>query len=469
MFFTQSFKYKQQLLYIADSLLVLLSLYSYNAIIYSASLNLIPHITNNSSWYIVVLCTWIATAWLSGLYVPDNFLSYPKILKKTFWVAFIVALAYLFTPYFTPSLPDSRWKAFLLILIFTSSMSVWRLLFALIFKTPIFRQNALVVGASDIAKIFIKTLYYDSTVLKTRGVKLLGIYDEEEISNEHNKQRAFRVLEHDGGLLTYVRRLKVNELIIATAKHKALRGKLFQQINECIADGIRVVYATDAFEELTGHIMVGKKEDAYYMMSDFNTHSTNRIYWLFTQILNYSTVIIGLLVLCLTLPFVAVGNLISSRGPLFYTQQRVGYRGKLFTIYKFRSMIVNAETGGAQWADKNDSRITPIGNFLRKTRIDELPQFINVLKGEMSLVGPRPERPEFVEKLSKQIPFFSSRSIAKPGLTGWAQVNYKYGNTQEDALKKLQYDLYYIKNKSILLDSKVIFKTMGVVINMKGH
>jgi exopolysaccharide biosynthesis polyprenyl glycosylphosphotransferase len=169
-------------------------------------------------------------------------------------------------------------------------------------------------------------------------------------------------------------------------------------------------------------------------------------------------------------PFVALAIKLDSPGSIFYKQERVGLNGAKFTIYKLRSMVQNAEVNGqAQWAVKNDARITKVGNFIRKTRLDELPQVINVLKGEMSMVGPRPERQQFIDKLEQQIPGFNHRLAVKPGLTGWAQVNYGYGSTIEDARIKLGYDLEYCQNQSIALDLQVICRTFAVVFKMQGQ
>lgn len=169
-------------------------------------------------------------------------------------------------------------------------------------------------------------------------------------------------------------------------------------------------------------------------------------------------------------PFVAIAIKLDSPGSIFYKQERVGLNGNKFTIYKLRSMVQNAERNGqAQWAVKGDSRITRVGNFIRKTRLDELPQVINVLKGEMSMVGPRPERQQFMEKLEEQIPNFSKRLAVKPGLTGWAQVNYGYGSTVEDAKIKLNYDLYYCKHQSLALNLQVLLRTFAVVLKMQGQ
>ena len=176
----------------------------------------------------------------------------------------------------------------------------------------------------------------------------------------------------------------------------------------------------------------------------------------------------SLIALVLSLPlaiFAAIAIKLDSPGPIFYTQERVGKNGRTFKIIKFRSMRQDAEKGGvAQWAAERDPRITRIGNFLRKTRIDEIPQFINILRGDMSFVGPRAERPVFVEQLTEQIPFYSQRHLVEPGLTGWAQVNYGYGASVEDSMQKLQYDLYYIKNVSLLFDIWIMFKTIKVVL-----
>jgi lipopolysaccharide/colanic/teichoic acid biosynthesis glycosyltransferase len=152
-----------------------------------------------------------------------------------------------------------------------------------------------------------------------------------------------------------------------------------------------------------------------------------------------------------------------------YSQQRVGLQGKLFTVYKFRSMYTDAERGtGAVWARPGDSRVTPLGRFMRRTRLDELPQLWNILRGDMSLVGPRPERPEFVSGLLEQIPFYGQRHVVKPGLSGWAQVRYTYGASVEDSLEKLQYDLYYVKNFSLSLDFFIVFETIKTVVLRRG-
>jgi len=178
--------------------------------------------------------------------------------------------------------------------------------------------------------------------------------------------------------------------------------------------------------------------------------------------------LIGLILLSPVILVLSVLIKIDSRGPVFYKQERVGERGKIFKLLKFRSMVENAEANGPVWAQQNDKRITRVGRWMRKWRLDEIPQMFNVLKGDMSFVGPRPERPFFVEKLRKEIPFYDQRFSVRPGVTGWAQIKYPYGATNKDALEKLKYDLYYIKNLSLLYDLIIIFETIKVVVFGKG-
>jgi len=186
------------------------------------------------------------------------------------------------------------------------------------------------------------------------------------------------------------------------------------------------------------------------------------------RIASFLVAALGLLLFLPFFPFVALAVRLSSNGPLFFRQTRIGMNGKTFSVYKFRSMVQDAEASGAKWATRNDPRITPFGNFMRKTRIDEIPQLWNVLRGDMGLVGPRPERPEFVPWLAEQLPFYDLRHMIRPGLTGWAQVRFKYGATLEDSREKLEYDLYYIKHMSLGLDLMIMFETIKTIVRRRG-
>jgi sugar transferase (PEP-CTERM system associated) len=177
---------------------------------------------------------------------------------------------------------------------------------------------------------------------------------------------------------------------------------------------------------------------------------------------------IGLILFLPLFPFVVLLVRLSSPGPVFFRQERVGLNGKIFNVYKFRTMVVNAEAEGAQWAQKNDPRVTRMGQFMRKTRLDEVPQLWNVLRGDMSFVGPRPERPEFVSWLAQELPFYDVRNMIRPGLTGWAQIRYGYGATLEQSREKLAYDLYYVKHQTLGLDLLIMFETIKTILRRRG-
>ncbi len=221
-------------------------------------------------------------------------------------------------------------------------------------------------------------------------------------------------------------------------------------------------YLSNFYEDITYKVPIDTVEYLWFIQQvQVNSRA---IYEKAKRLMDIVTAIFfGLAALIFLVP-IAIYIAFFDRGPIFYTQKRVGRDGTIFDVIKFRSMKHGSEKGVAQWAGESDSRITPMGKVIRKTSIDELPQFINILKGEMSAIGPRPERPEFVKELRKKIPHYNIRHIVKPGLTGWAQINYRYGASVEDAIEKLQYDLYYIKNRSTIFDLRILLKTLGLYL-----
>jgi len=226
-------------------------------------------------------------------------------------------------------------------------------------------------------------------------------------------------------------------------------------------------HLASVYEEYTGKIAVENLRPSWLIFSSGfqGMHALRAA----KRAMDIAAAVIGLVLTAPLMLMVAAAVRVSSRGPVLYHQTRVGRGGKLFVVHKFRSMTVDAESAtGPIWATAQDSRVTPVGRFLRKSRLDELPQLWNVMKGDMSLVGPRPERPEFVQELTREIPFYGQRHVVRPGLTGWAQVRYSYGASREDALEKLQYELFYIKNMSIALDTFIILKTIKTVVLRRG-
>ena len=245
--------------------------------------------------------------------------------------------------------------------------------------------------------------------------------------------------------------------------------KLYNQLIHLLENGYIIREYTQVYENITQRIPVQYVSRDFYRYFPFSRSNQNHLYLIVVRFLEIVISLIGLAVGLLLVPVVAFGNLFGNKGPLFYTQERVGKNGKVFNIVKFRTMIKNADSGGAVFATTNDSRITPFGKIMRKSRIDEFPQFINILKGDMAVIGPRPERPVFVNEIAEVMPFYETRHVIKPGLTGWAQVNYSYGETIEDSLIKLQYDLYYIKHRSLFLDFSIMFKTLSTVLFYRGQ
>jgi sugar transferase (PEP-CTERM system associated) len=262
-----------------------------------------------------------------------------------------------------------------------------------------------------------------------------------------------------------VRERSIDRVVVSLAD---ARGRMpMEALLEMKLGGVSFDHLASAYERYTGKIAIENLRPSWFIFSR-GFHKSVRS-TIAKRTLDLVIATAGLLTALPIMALVAVLVPLTSRGPVFYTQRRVGESGRLFTIRKFRTMKDQAEAGtGAVWAQANDRRITGLGRWLRKTRLDELPQLWNVLAGDMSLVGPRPERPEFVGELSQTISFYGQRHVVKPGLTGWAQVQYRYGSTVEDALQKLQYDLYYIKHRSIALDLLVMVKTINIVLMRRG-
>ena len=265
-------------------------------------------------------------------------------------------------------------------------------------------------------------------------------------------------------LRTLAEELDVHEIVVATDDRR--RGLPVDDILECKMYGIRIMEAADFYERQLGKIRIDTLHPSNVIFADGFTQAVIR-----SSEKRVMDIMVSALMLVGTLPIIAVtaaAIYFEGGGPVLYRQERVGRRGRVFTLFKFRSMRQDAEANGAVWALQNDMRVTRIGSFIRRTRIDELPQLINVLKGDMSFVGPRPERPQFVAELSKSIPYYDLRHYVKPGITGWAQILYPYGASINDAREKLQYDLYYLKNYSIFLDINILLQTIQVILWRKG-
>ena len=269
------------------------------------------------------------------------------------------------------------------------------------------------------------------------------------------------IIGNSDDLLGAAQRAKAEVIVVALSERRGVFP--LREVLKCRYNGIQIMDATTLYELAQGKLMLESITPSGFIFASGFRSGT-----IFSFCKRATDIILSCSGLLLTLPFfplIALAIKLDSSGPVFFRQERVGYKEKRFVLCKFRTMGQDAEKGtGAVWAEKNDPRVTRLGRFFRKSRIDEIPQLFNVLKGEMSFIGPRPERPEFVEKLNLIIPYYSNRHFIKPGLTGWAQVRYSYGSSIEDTVEKLRYDLYYIKNVSPFLDTLIILETIKVVL-----
>ncbi|HWQ37239.1 MAG TPA: TIGR03013 family XrtA/PEP-CTERM system glycosyltransferase [Burkholderiales bacterium] len=275
-----------------------------------------------------------------------------------------------------------------------------------------------------------------------------------------------RIVPAGTSLVDAARKLRVDEIVVAAREQRG--GMLpLRDLVDCRLAGVRVSCLPTFFERFRGEIPIDSLKAGWLIYSEGFRQGWGRNF-----VKRTFDLVASILLLLATAPIMvltAVAILIESGRPVFYSQERVGRGGRTFRLLKFRSMTVDAERDGVpQWARADDPRITAVGNFIRRSRIDELPQIFNVLKGDMSFVGPRPERPFFVNELTEKIPFYRARLSVKPGITGWAQTRFSYGASIEDAIKKLQYDLYYVKNHTLLLDLIIVLKTMRVVLSGEG-
>ena len=337
----------------------------------------------------------------------------------------------------------------------------WRVGFAWVARQVGPRERLLLVGTGTAAFALARELQAH----EENGIQIVGFVDSEVNSQVSAGPLAFLGTFDD--IPALVRARSVDRVVVSLAD---ARGKLpMDKLLEMKLDGVRFDYLASVYEEYTGKIAVENLRPSWLIFSA-GFRKTARL----LAVKRAIDVVGGAVGLVLSAPIMlslAAAIKLTSPGAVFYSQRRVGRDGRVFTVHKLRSMCANAErdTGPVWTPAGGDSRITTLGRFMRRTRLDELPQFWTILAGHMSLVGPRPERPEFVQSLNQQIPFYGQRHVVKPGLTGWAQVRYTYGATVEDAIEKLQYDLFYIKNMSIALDVFIIFETIKTVLLRRGQ
>ncbi len=368
-----------------------------------------------------------------------------------------LVLGFIFLIY--PRLLPAKWIFLVSLLVFVILSSLWRYAYCAVLKKGLWTTPVLIVGNGDFPLEIIKEVRDNADC----GYKIVALAAETPYPQTPELQNINFILGFHS-LYKSVLEQQVEAVVVAMDEK---RGKLpVKELLELKVNGIPIIEGETFYEHLTGKILVEKINPSWLIFGEgfqksFITLISKRIVGIILSI-------IGLILTSPILLLTAILIKIESPGPVFFKQVRVGKDGKNFVLVKFRSMRVDAEKYGAQWAQKNDPRVTKVGRIIRKLRIDEIPQMWNVLKGEMSFVGPRPERPEFVKELAKIIPYYEQRHAVQPGITGWAQISYPYGASIEDAKEKLKYDLYYIKHMSLLFDLYIILKTVKIILFREG-
>ncbi len=345
------------------------------------------------------------------------------------------------------------------VLISFVGIALFRFIFFKVADQKYLNRRILVLGTGD-AALEVAKLRRKSDC---RGCTIIGFVN---VSDEEELVEGDKILKKKGSLFEMVETNFIDELVVAIIDRR--KTLPVDELLECKMRGTRVIDLPTFFERQLGVLRLDVISPGWMIFSD--GFKSGLLRDAIKRSVDLSTSLAMLLVVwpIMLLTMMAIFIESKGRGTVFYKQFRVGEMGVPFEVIKFRSMRMDAEKNGAQWASENDNRVTAVGKFIRKTRIDELPQIINVLRGDMSFVGPRPERPEFVEQLAENIPYFNDRHMVKPGITGWAQIGYPYGASEEDSKQKLQYDLYYVKNYSLFLDLSIIFQTAEVILWGKG-
>ncbi len=407
---------------------------------------------------IVIVCQ-LCLYWGDLYDNPRSGGSYLELLIRTLQAlgATCLVLAVLYTMF--PDLGIGRGVLSLTALLATSGVISWRLTYGWLTRRVGPRERLLMVGASSAGLALARELHDNDEL----AVQIVGVVDTESATAGAPGLPLLGGIED---IPSIVRARNVDRVVVSLAD---ARGKLpMQKMLEMKLDGVSFDYLASVYEEYTGKIAVENLRPSWLIFSPGFRKTRSKL--AVKRALDIVSALAGLLLSAPILLVLAAIIKITSPGPVFYSQRRVGKDSRIFTVYKLRSMCNDAERQtGAVWASgKNDARVTKIGRIMRRTRLDEIPQFWNILIGNMSFVGPRPERPEFVESLVEQIPFYRQRHVIKPGLTGWAQVRYTYGASVEEAMEKLQYDLFYVKHMSVTLDLFIIFETIKTVLLRRG-
>jgi exopolysaccharide biosynthesis polyprenyl glycosylphosphotransferase len=413
-------------------------------------------------WFYLLPIAWMLL--LVELYEPHIASSGRRTARGIALTAFIGLVAYSLVFIIqenTDNLPRVGVGAFLL----SASLLtlLWRMLFIRLYKSTGQRRRVLLIGAGKAGQTLAE-LYRSSG---TQSFNLIGYIDDDK-RKVGKTICSLRVIGPSEHLLDLIDVYHISDIVIAI--NGEIQGTTFQAILDAQEKGVEVTRMPILYEEMTGRVPIHHLESDWIIRSFVDGLRVNGFYELTKRLLDILGGIIGIFIFVITYPFLALAVYLDSGLPVFYSQPRLGKGGLIFTIYKYRTMRQDAEADGeVRITLEHDPRVTRVGNFMRRTRLDELPQFWNVLRGEMSLVGPRAERPELVAEYQKQIPFYRARLLVKPGLSGWAQINYGYVASVTETAIKIEYDLYYIKHRTFGMDFQIILRTIGTAIRRTGR
>lgn len=464
--FQAPFSERRSLLLIVDTLLVFLAAYAAFVVTnltqfdsLSASIAHTPFLDRFTALFFVV---WMILALLNDLYDIPSSHDLSLTLRRTLAVGVLGWLIYYISSLFVRVLPSD--EVFLIFLgLLLPMIFLWRTAYSVLSQIFLpFQHRVLIIGSGRRGEAIAQVLQ-DASHL---SYQVLGYVDDIAVGPRATVNN-LPIVGSPQNIVQLAKEHQAHQIIVAT--DQSLDLDLFRLLVDCQSAGVLVSWMPDVYEKICHKVPVEHIDPTWGLYAMQDSPIFQRLQLGIKRLVDLLLCFFAWPLLLIVLPLLALLIRYDSPGPIFYRQTRCGRGGKPFSIYKFRTMRVDAEVDGqARWASKADDRITRVGRFLRKSRLDELPQIVNILRGEMSFIGPRPERPEFVTVLEKEIPFYRTRLMVKPGLTGWAQVHYDYGNSVEDAIIKLQYDFYYVRYWSLWLDLYILFRTIGIVVKLKG-
>lgn len=413
------------------------------------------------AWFYLLPIAWLVV--LVEMYDIHRASNWRSTIRGVAMAALIGLGVYLAVYFSSPprSLPRSA-IGYFLILVSTFTL-VWRSLYIRIFTTTAFLRRVLLIGGGRAGTTLIQKL----NELKPAPFIVVGVIDDDP-GKTGQVIEGFPVLGGSSNLAAVIAEERISEVIVAISG--PMQGAMFQAILDAQEKGVEISRMQRVYEDLFSRVPIFHLESEWLVRSFVEESRVSGFYLMGKRLLDILGGFVGLFGILLLLPFVILANLLETGFPIFYLQTRSGKNAKTYNLLKFRTMHQDAEKDGTpQWTSKNDSRVTRVGWFLRKTHLDELPQFINVLKGEMSLVGPRPERPELIKIFEEKVPFYRARLLVKPGITGWAQIHQQYAANVEETTEKLELDLYYIKHRSLVMDLLVLLRTPATVLGLRGR